>query len=106
MNRPTHIENYLVQLHAGQWFGWSDSKNKIYANLIIHDDSKSKPSESDCTNGLATMQSEYDNISYQINRQAEYPSHNDCIHALLDGGDTLTDLQVKRTAVKEKYPKP
>ena len=58
--RPNHIEDYLVQLHQGQWFGWSDSKNKVYANLIIHDDSKSKPSESDCTTGLATLQSDFD----------------------------------------------
>ena len=58
--RPTHIEDYLAQLHTGQWFGWSDSKNKVYANLIIHDDSKDKPSESDCTTGLATLQSDYD----------------------------------------------
>ena len=58
--KPTHIEDYLVQLHSGQWFGWSDSKNKVYANLVIHDDSKSKPSEQECTDGLATMQSEYD----------------------------------------------
>ena len=41
--RPNHIEDYLVKLHTGQWFGWSDAKNKVYANLIIHDDSKSKP---------------------------------------------------------------
>ena len=60
MNRPTHIEDYLVSLHTGQWFGWSDSKNKVYANLIILDDSKSKPSESDCTSGLATLQSDFD----------------------------------------------
>ena len=58
--RPNHIEDYLVSLHTGQWFGWSDSKNKVYANLIIHDDSKDKPSESDCTTGLATMQSDFD----------------------------------------------
>ena len=58
--RPTHIEDYLAQLHNGQWFGWSDSKNKVYANLIIHDDTKDKPSESDCTTGLATLQSDYD----------------------------------------------
>ena len=58
--RPDHIEDYLVSLHTEQWFGWSDSKNKVYANLIIHDDSKSKPSESDCTTGLATLQSDYD----------------------------------------------
>jgi hypothetical protein len=58
--RPNHIEDYLVSLHPGQWFGWSDAKNKVYANLIILDDSKSKPSESDCTSGLATIQSDFD----------------------------------------------
>ena len=43
---------------------------------------------------------------YKYKRQAEYPSHADCIHALLDGGDTLTELQEKRQAIKTKYPKP
>ena len=38
-------------------------------------------------------------------RLEEYPSLQDCIHALLDGGDTLTDLQAARQAVKDKYPK-
>jgi len=58
--RPNHIEDYLAQLHQGQWFGWSNAKNKVYDNLIILDDTKDKPSESDCTNGLATMQSNFD----------------------------------------------
>ena len=58
--RPKHIEEYLINLHTGQWFGWSDSKNKVYANLIIHDDSKSKPSEQECIDGLAQLQSDYD----------------------------------------------
>ena len=35
--RPDHIEDYLAQLHTEQWFGWSDSKNKIYANLRLTD---------------------------------------------------------------------
>ena len=52
------------------------------------------------------LQAEYDAEEWKRNRKAEYPSHDDCIHALLDGGDTLTDLQAKRTAVKNKYPKP
>ena len=34
--RPDHIEDALRHMHNGQWFGWSDSKNKIYANLIIY----------------------------------------------------------------------
>ena len=40
------------------------------------------------------------------NRRSEYPNENDCIHALLDGGDTLTDLQAKRQEIKSKFPKP
>ena len=51
------------------------------------------------------LQTKYDAEEWKRNRQAEYPSHSDCIHALLDGGDTLTELQAKRTAVKDKYPK-
>jgi len=47
----------------------------------------------------------YDAEEWKRNRQSEYPNHEDCIHALLDGGDTLTNLQAKRTAVKDKYPK-
>ena len=58
--RPNHIEDYLVKLHTGQWFGWSYAKNKVYANLIIHDDSKSKPTEQECIDGLAQLQSDYD----------------------------------------------
>ena len=57
--RPTHIENFLVTLRTGQWFGWSDSKNKIYANLIVHDGG-SKPTEQECTDGLLTLQTAYD----------------------------------------------
>ena len=52
------------------------------------------------------IKSKLNETNYQRDRLTEYPNHNDCIHALLDGGDTLTDLQAKRTAVKDKYPKP
>ena len=55
---------------------------------------------------MEELQTNYDDEECKRNRQAEYPSHDDCIHALLDGGDTLTDLQAKRTATKNKYPKP
>ena len=57
--RPTHIEDYLVSLHTGQWFGF-DNKEKTYANLIIHDSSKTKPTEQECIDGLAQLQADYD----------------------------------------------
>ena len=59
--RPNHIEDYLAQLHQGQWFGWSDAKNKIYENLIIYDDTKDKPTEQECIDGLEQLQSDFDN---------------------------------------------
>jgi len=68
--RANHIEDYLVTVRTGQWFGWSDIHNKIYANLIVHDGG-SKPTESDCTNGLAALQTAWDleNDSYKSQRR-------------------------------------
>ena len=40
---------------------------------------------------MTELQAEYDAEEWKRNRQAEYPSMDDCIHALLDGGDTLTE---------------
>ena len=51
------------------------------------------------------IKAEYDALEWKRNRQAEYPDAIECVHALLDGGDTLTDLQAQRTAIKDKYPK-
>jgi hypothetical protein len=58
--RPETLEDYLVSLHTGQWFGWSNPKNKVYANLIIHDSSKTKPTEQECIDGLGQLQADYD----------------------------------------------
>ena len=60
--RPTHIEHYLVTVRKGQWLGWSDSGNKIYANLIVHDGG-SKPTEKECTDGLKALQDEWDSAN-------------------------------------------
>jgi len=60
MTRPSHIEDYLVTVRTGQWFGRSDSKNKIYANLVVLDGG-AKPTEQECTEGLTALQTAYDN---------------------------------------------
>ena len=62
-------------------------------------------SKADIQTKQAELQTEHDALEWKRNRQEEYPNHEDCIHALLDGGDTLTDLQAQRTAVKNKYSK-
>ena len=103
--RPTHIEDYLITVRIGQWFGWTDSKNKIYANLIVLDGG-AKPTESDCTNGLAAMQAAWDleNDSYKSKRRAEYPSIADQLDQIYHEGIDAWKATIKAT--KDKYPKP
>ena len=85
-------------------FGWSDSKNKIYANLIVHDGG-SKPTEKECTDGLAAMQAAWDleNDSYKSKRRGEYPDIvtqlDDIYHNGIDG------WRATIKAIKDKYPK-
>lgn len=104
MSKPIHIEDYLVTVRAGQWFGWSDYKNKVYANLIVHDGG-TKPSESECIEGLKAMQNAWDleNDSYKSKRKAEYPSIQEQLDKIYHSGVTGWKTTIK--AIKDKYPK-
>ena len=103
--RADHIEDYLVTVRTGQWFGWTDSKNKIYANLIVHDGG-SKPTEADCTNGLKALQDAWDleNNSYKSKRRAEYAKFEDQFDQIYNEGIDAWKATIKTT--KDKYPKP
>ena len=79
----------------------SDNINEIK----WHDGNPNNITKADIEAKLAEVQAEYDAKEWKRNRQAEYPSVEECVHALLDGGDTLTKLQEDRQAVKTKYPK-
>ena len=122
--RPDHIEDYLAQLHTQQWFGWSDSKNKVYANLILHskiydasskglvNNPHSKPSEADCTNGLKALQDAWDleNDSYKSKRRAEYKTISDQLdqlyHDMTAGKlDATGEWHKHIKAVKDANPK-
>ena len=121
ITRPSHIEDYLVTVRDGQWFGWSNPKDKVYANLIVHDGG-SKPSESDCTNGLAALQAAWDleNDSYKSQRRlgvgstSGYPlielQLDQLYHDMKDGklgaGATTGSWYVGITSVKTAFPKP
>ena len=102
--RADHIEDYLVGVRTGQWFGWSDSSNKIYANIIVYDGG-SKPTEKECTDGLAAMQAAWDleNDSYKSQRKAEYPSIEDQLDTIYHSGVAGWKTAIK--TIKDKYPK-
>ena len=53
--------------------------------------------------GVLTAPAEPPAMTYDEKRKAEYPTIEECVHAILDDG--LTALQVLRQAVKDKYPK-
>jgi len=102
--RPNHIEDYLIRVRNEQWFGWSDSKNKVYANLIVHDGG-SKPTEADCTNGLKALQDAWDleNDSYKSKRRDEYPSIAEQLDNIYHNGIDAWKATIKK--MKDKYPK-
>ena len=83
-----------------------NAKVTVKANEeIVWHEGTTPISKADIEAKMVEVQADYNAEEWKRNRQIEYPSIDDCIHALLDGGDTLTELQAKRTATKTKYPK-
>ena len=103
---PDHIEDYLVTVRTGPWFGWSDPKNKIYANLIVHDGG-SKPTEQECTDGLAALQAAWtlENDSYRSKRREEYPNIVEQLDYIYHNGVDKWKTDII-DPIKAKYPKP
>ena len=60
-------------------------------------------SNADIQTQMDLLQAEYDALDYARKRKEEYPSIQECVHAILD--DDLENLQILRQAVKAKYPK-
>ena len=106
--RADHIEDYLARLRGGQWFGWSDSKNKVYANLVVHDGG-SKPTEKQCTDGLKALQDTWDleNDSYKSKRRAAFPSLQEQLDLQYwDQVNGTTKWKEAIAKVKSDNPKP
>ena len=65
--------------------------------------SEPQPTEAVIETAHGLWQTEWDSQEYARKRKPEYPSIEECVHAILD--DDLVALQAKRSAVKAKYPK-
>ncbi len=73
-------------------------------HMSVFGEPEDKPQWEDVKKAMDKLEAEYATFEYQRNRKPEYPSLEECIHAILD--DKLEELQAKRKAVKDKYPKP
>jgi len=103
MPKLPDFQEVLREFNNGaDWYEWIDlSKGETYSNTQVKSDEYTMPTEEEVNAKIAELTVP----DWKINRLKEYPSLQDCIHALLDGGDTLTDLQAARQAVKDKFPK-
>ena len=72
--------------------------------LEWHSADITQPTQSEIDAEVIRLQAEYDSQAYARSRKTEYPTIQECVHAILD--DDLDALQVLRQAVKDKYPKP
>ena len=75
----------------------------VEGSPFIFPNGETPPTEAEIQAEIVRLQAEYDAQAYSRKREAEYPSIQECVHAILD--DELTALQEKRQAVKTKYPK-
>ena len=67
----------------------------------------SKPSETECINGLKALQDAWDLEcnSYYSKRRVEYPNIGDKLDDLYKKGAFSDEMTAKIKAVKDKYPK-
>ena len=85
--RLENIEDVLIHLHSGQWFGWSDSKNKVYDNLVIYSNDD-KPTQEWLEAELTRQQDAYD--AEQVAKKERMASAKSKLEAL---GLTTEEVQ-------------
>ena len=89
----------LMSLRPGAQWSLSHADDK----LTWLDTEQIKPTNDEIDAEIIKLKTSYDAKEYQRKRVLEYPTIDECVHAILD--DELDELQVKRKAVKDKYPK-
>jgi len=97
--KPTYLDAVYNLLDGKINGGKADGP---ISEITLHE-GQTPPTESAIQSKLVELISAWNAQAYSRNRQAEYPSIQECVHAILD--DDLTALQEKRQAVKTKYPK-
>ena len=115
---PTHIEDYLITVRTGTWFSWTDSKNKVYANLrlpekvwnsdatkLIDNPITELPTEEEVNAGLKAMHDKWTATQYQRSRQEEYPNLGEQLDYIYHNGIEKWKTDIV-DPVKNKYPKP
>ena len=89
MNDQDWLNLALSKMHTGQWFGWkkdwTGEDRMSYENIIILDDTKSKPSEADVNAKVQELKDE----------ETAHTNARTTGKAKLKAGEALTDAEIK-----------
>ena len=73
---------------------------------VTYHDGQTPPTDAEYKTEMDRLEAEYNAQEYARNRATEYPSIQECVHAMLDNDNNELDtLQAKRAEIKLKYPK-
>lgn len=100
-----NLADILLSLRPGAKFVTRNNRE-----IEWHDTEQVQPTQDEIDAEWARLQAEYDSQEYARNRKAEYPTTDELVVALWEAVieermASSIDLQGKRTAIKEKYPK-
>jgi len=99
MKKEVFLDEILRILRPGAEWVIRDNKD-----IEWYDEKQLEPSEEEIEKVREELEIQWKSDEYKRLRKPEYPSIEECVHAILD--DKLEELQVKRKVVKDKYPKP
>ena len=91
------LSKAIISLRPGAQFSTNGD------TITWHDTEQTQPSDSDIAAKKAELEAEYESKDYARKREREYPSIQECVHAILD--DDLDALQAKRVEIKKRFPK-
>jgi len=89
MNDQDWLNLALASMHSGQWFGfkkdYTGNERMSYENIIILDDTKSKPTEAEVNAKIQELKDE----------ETVHTNARTTGKAKLKSGDALTDAEIK-----------
>ena len=101
MEREPRIPDAIGRCVPNVGFAWDEEKG-----IILWKSKEAQPTQAEIDAMMVTLQEEWDAEEYARQRQTEYPTIEECVHAMLDNDNTELDtLQAKRAEIKLKYPK-
>jgi len=89
MTEQQYLNLALAKMHTGQWFGWkkdwTGSHRESYENIIVHDNSITKPTEVEVNAKIQELKDE----------ETAHTSARTTGKAKLKTGEALTDAEVE-----------